>query len=136
MSSAMAINSYTWKKLENRNIAILKNTLLVIPSAEIACILQQADTILIASWSTTSTLHSIDLSDSFFSDLITVSIIPTNKTSRNNEEQFPFEACEYHGKDSKILTLINQTFESHFKVSLSTAFLYFKKTVKRKPIEK
>lgn len=33
--------------------------LLVMPSAEISCILQHADTILMASWSTTSTRHSM-----------------------------------------------------------------------------
>lgn len=55
--------------------------LLVMPSAEISCILQQADTILIASWSTTNTRHSTPC-PGFFLFLIASFIISIWKKHR------------------------------------------------------
>lgn len=80
--------------------------LLVIPSAEIACILQQADTILIASWSTTSTLHSIDLAESFFSDLITVSIISANEMLRKYRTIIIFVSKPANGTETFGINLL------------------------------
>lgn len=83
-----------WSSLKPNNISYL----LVMPSAEISCILQHADTILMASWSTTSTRHSIPCPG--FLLFLIASFIISIKTQVSLSQAHTLEYWNFQNRDN------------------------------------